>query len=97
MALGIVQNDVFIPATQEARFRLKPGDMLVVYTDGIHESLNEKMEDFGLERLGKLISANRDASPGEVAGKIIKQVNAFARHQPQHDDITLVVFKWKGD
>lgn len=70
--------------------RLFPGDTLVLYTDGITESLNDAEEEFGEERLIGALLRHRDRSPRTVVASIVDEVRQFGS-QEQHDDITLIV------
>ena len=70
--------------------RLFPGDTLVLYTDGITESLNDAEEEFGEERLIGALLRHRDRSPRTVVASIVDEVWQFGS-QEQHDDITLIV------
>lgn len=69
---------------------LNPGDLLVIYSDGVTESLNPAGEEFGEDRLIELLQALR----GETAGEVITRVNAvladWTDGSPPHDDLTLV-------
>ncbi|HJZ65548.1 MAG TPA: SpoIIE family protein phosphatase [Candidatus Acidoferrum sp.] len=71
---------------------LKPGDVLVLYTDGVTESFNEVREEFGEERLIETIRRNAGHSPQDCVTAIVEEVG---RHNPRErqDDITLIVAK----
>lgn len=77
---------------------IKPGDVLILYTDGITETVRESMakdEDkyFGEERLVAVVRENLHKSVREIQSEILKAVSAFSADSPQNDDITLVVIK----
>ena len=83
---------------QEIKIDLIENDILVLYTDGITEAKNQNMEDFGEERLRKLIVANKknkDEKVDEISNKVIREITTFSKNNDQHDDITLVILKWK--
>lgn len=67
--------------------------MLVYYTDGFTEAMNETREQFGEERLIKLIESNKNKSAGNLIDTIIRNVRKFTDNYPQHDDMTIVVMK----
>jgi serine phosphatase RsbU (regulator of sigma subunit) len=69
---------------------LSPGDILVLYTDGVTESFNPAAEEFGEERLIESLRACRDASSKAMLQAIIEEVRRFSP-QAQRDDITLIV------
>jgi serine phosphatase RsbU (regulator of sigma subunit)/pSer/pThr/pTyr-binding forkhead associated (FHA) protein len=68
---------------------LQPGDLVVLYTDGITDAVNGTSEPFGEDRLRKVIAASQAGAA--VAGEaILAAVSDFARGLTQHDDITIV-------
>jgi serine phosphatase RsbU (regulator of sigma subunit)/putative methionine-R-sulfoxide reductase with GAF domain len=89
IALGVLE-EVHL---HEAETRLEPGDLLVCYTDGLTETVNEHMEDFGIERLRRLISAGSTQTSGELVHNLVQAVNEFSSGQPPFDDVTLLVIK----
>jgi sigma-B regulation protein RsbU (phosphoserine phosphatase) len=70
---------------------LAPGDTVVLYTDGIVESMNFREELYGFERFEALIQRG-PSSPDALKTAIIEEVNRFTGLSPQHDDMTLVCF-----
>jgi len=76
---------------------LAHGDMLVFYTDGITEAMNENFESFGEERLLASIEAHRDFDPDQLRQQIIGEIDAFVGKGTQHDDMTLVLLRINSD
>jgi serine phosphatase RsbU (regulator of sigma subunit) len=72
------------------------GDTLALYTDGITESLNEAGDEFGKQGLIDAIRGRREMPPRALVASIVDEVQQFSPHE-QHDDITLIVAKCKGD
>ena len=73
---------------------LKPGDMVVFYTDGIIEAENEAEEMYGTERLLNLVtSIGPAASAEDVIEAILKDVSQFVGNAEQYDDMTVVVLE----
>ncbi len=75
--------------------KLKRGDMLVMYTDGITEAMNPKKLQYGMPRFLEFIRDNSDLSPDEFAEKFQDDLNGFTQGAEQNDDITMVVIKEK--
>ena len=71
----------------------RSGDLLVVFSDGITDAMDEREEPFGDERLAAVIEENRDQSAHELLSTIVDAVERYSRNMPQTDDITLVVIK----
>jgi PAS domain S-box-containing protein len=70
-----------------------PGDVVVLYTDGVTEAADETGEMFGEEKLKAIIRENSGSSSSEILAKILASVESFGKGEPQFDDITLMVIK----
>lgn len=75
---------------------LQPGDLLLIYSDGINEALNIKDEEYGEERLKNLVKNHQSRSSKEIAQRIIDEVNLFMGDAGQYDDMTLLLIKRKS-
>jgi len=76
------------------RDRLQPGDLLILYTDGLTEAQNRSMEQFGLERLCQVISGTPDnLSSGKIVERIIDALADFLDERLLKDDVTLLLLK----
>jgi sigma-B regulation protein RsbU (phosphoserine phosphatase) len=74
--------------------QLEPGNILVLYTDGILEAKNGAEEEFGMGRIISLVRQNSRASAKTIATRLIQAVRQFHEDLPQQDDMTLVVVKY---
>ncbi len=70
---------------------LKPGETVVIYTDGVSEAMNADSDLYGVERLRAMISKSA-SEPAKLAQAILADVKKHASGHPQNDDITLMVF-----
>jgi sigma-B regulation protein RsbU (phosphoserine phosphatase) len=78
---------------EEQRITLASDDLLIFYTDGVTEALNEdETEEFGEERLIKCVREHRTETAKEIKQAVIDEVVEFS-NGVQHDDITLIVVK----
>jgi serine phosphatase RsbU (regulator of sigma subunit)/predicted enzyme related to lactoylglutathione lyase len=75
--------------------RLSPGDSLILYTDGVTETLNPAGEEFGEARLIETARRHRESPSPAMLAAIVEEVHRFSGHQ-QRDDITLTVARCKG-
>ncbi|MGH8491659.1 MAG: SpoIIE family protein phosphatase [Moraxellaceae bacterium] len=91
-ALGLMEGQEF-PAN---RIALQAGDRLLLCTDGIDEAMSPVHELFGLERLQQVVKEFQDDSAAGLGEQVLQAVRAHAAEEPQSDDITLMVFAWKG-
>ena len=87
MPLGIVED----VAWKQESVQLAPGDVLLLYTDGITESQDSREEFFGEKRLVETMQANRGRSAQDIQDSLISEVREFVGDAPQFDDITLMV------
>ena len=74
---------------------MNSGDVLVIYTDGLTEAMDQTGREFGTERLRRVVADNRDLSAHQISGGILEAVNAHSGDSPQSDDQTLVVLKYR--
>ncbi|MCU1315141.1 MAG: Serine phosphatase RsbU, regulator of sigma subunit, partial [Candidatus Acidoferrum typicum] len=72
------------------------GDTLALYTDGITESYNSADEQFGEQRLIEALRRHRNSSSQSALASIVDEVQCFSPHE-QHDDITLIIAKHRGN
>lgn len=86
--LGLFES----PRYFEGHAAFEPGDVLVLYTDGIVEQTNREGEEYGRARLVDAIRAAGDASATELCSRVMQQVHRFG-DGGQVDDRTLVVIK----
>ena len=90
--VGIRGLEVSFPPQQ---FEIAPEDALVLYTDGITEAVNNDGEQFGRERLAKVIVAAGSLSASSKISFILKELRTFAGGVPFDDDITLIILQRK--
>ncbi len=95
IGLGLVYGSQFNESLDEIVFSLEENDIIVLYTDGITEAKNSEMEDFGSTVFEEILLENKDLSASGISERVIKEVTLFSKNNPQHDDITLVILKWK--
>ena len=79
----------------ETEILLNPGDVVVLYTDGITEAEDPSGEMYGLERLCEIVSQNWEQSAQEIKIAVIDDVKQHIDTQTVYDDITLLVIKQK--
>ncbi len=90
---GLVVGAFAFASYEESLIRLEPGDLLVLYTDGISEPENEYGEEFGEPRLHQLLLSNAEKGTRELADHIVTSVQDWVGKAEQFDDITLLLVK----
>jgi phosphoserine phosphatase RsbU/P len=93
MALGLVPEDFFSSAITNHTERFDPGDVLVLYTDGVTEAPNEETKEFSGARLADAVRALHQRSPSEINDGILEHMQRFTGDGDQRDDFTLLVIK----
>jgi serine phosphatase RsbU (regulator of sigma subunit) len=89
----LFDRDEFDKRLKEETKSFSRDTVLVLYTDGITEAMDENKELFGEERLEKLLKNHHEASPHQLKDIIKKEIEAFTGGAPQADDITFVIIK----
>jgi serine phosphatase RsbU (regulator of sigma subunit) len=89
MALGLFDAPLF--DLSEETVELRPGDRLVLYTDGLTDVIGPDGEMLGRERLMALLPAYADHSPALMCRALFDDLAAYRRDEAQFDDMALVV------
>jgi len=89
LPMGIEEENIY----RLAKLSLEPGDIVMLYTDGITECWNKTKEEFGLKRVREKITEYADKNPKEIIEKFVVDLDDFAAGAEQHDDMTMVVMK----
>ncbi len=76
---------------------LRPGDLLVLYTDGVVEVFDRQRQEFGNERLEEVAGRSRKQPAGMILQEIVAATRSFSGAEISHDDFTLVVIKREPD
>jgi len=90
LPLGVVEDWQYL----DYQATLRPGQILVLTTDGVWEARNKKGEMFGRKRFKEIIRRHADAGAESIRLAIIDAIAAFRGEAQQEDDITLVVLKF---
>ena len=91
-ALGVVE----LAEYTEDRIVLESGDLLLVYSDGVTEAMNEARELFGDTRLEAALSPDHVNSAEDAVHAIAGAVTAFENGAPPSDDTTILAVKFNG-
>ncbi len=87
--LGIMEGIPFESTT----FTLDKNEFVIGYTDGIPEARNTKREEYGFERLKKVISTNKDKSAADIVKAVYEDMFMYSSGAEQHDDSTIILLK----
>jgi len=89
IALSFLENVSY----GETIVSFNPGDVLLIYSDGITEAMNKNYEEFGEEKLTELVHQNIELSAKALIEKVIQAVKVHAADQSQFDDMTISIIK----
>jgi serine phosphatase RsbU (regulator of sigma subunit) len=96
LGLGIIRNENYGKHVKTQFWDYNPGDVMVIYTDGIVEARNAAGDEYGEDRLRDMLSECFSQSAEGINAYIRNDVQQFSLGQPLHDDQTLLVIKFKA-
>jgi sigma-B regulation protein RsbU (phosphoserine phosphatase) len=92
MVLGVFEDATF----EEEAVTLVPGDVIVAFSDGVSEAMNEAYEEYTDERLIAAVHANRGCPPEALLDALLADVHRFYGRATANDDVTMVVVRYDG-
>jgi hypothetical protein len=93
LAIGLTDRRIFDETIKEETVSLRPGDTLVLYTDGFSEAMDRAKTLYTDERIAEHVAASNSHSAADLLDALVDDVNAYAAGAGQHDDMTAVVVK----
>jgi sigma-B regulation protein RsbU (phosphoserine phosphatase) len=81
-------------ATEDQTLQLQPGDLMILYTDGLIEARNAAGKQFGFERLAAVVEKQRTASAQVIKKTILSRIRRWTARQ--EDDVTVIVVRCQG-
>lgn len=91
-SLGLMEQSSYA----SGRMVLRPGEAVLLYTDGVTEAMNPSRTLYSDERLAQFLGTSRSSSPRQIVGDLISDVRRFAGDAPQSDDITVLALHYFG-
>lgn len=91
LILGIHENSDY----STGQTQLDPGDVLLLFSDGINEAMNSDLEMYGLERTKIAVQKNQEKHVSEIAKNLLQDIKSHTGNATQSDDITLIIIKRK--
>lgn len=92
MALGVVEDATY----EQGTVQLDPGDVLVLYTDGVPDAVRPDGERFGMDRLRRTVLDHRARPAAEIVGALEEAVRSFVGDTEQFDDMAILVARRNG-
>lgn len=97
VALGMVRNNSYKNFIEAHEFTYQPGDIMVLYTDGITEAKSKKGEEFGYERLAAVLMEVRNLQPKQIQEHLLSKLYEFSGTDNINDDYTTMIVKFKTE
>jgi sigma-B regulation protein RsbU (phosphoserine phosphatase) len=92
MVLGLFEQVPF----EEEVLQLSPGDVVIAFSDGVSEALNEAGDEYSDERLLASVMSHRQRTPQELLQALLADVRQFTGAATPNDDVTMVVVRYDG-
>ena len=75
---------------------LEKGDVLLAFSDGVTEAMNEASEEFGDEQLVALMRNRHGQDPRKILKELVEEVKKFTGEALQSDDVTMMAVRYEG-
>jgi serine phosphatase RsbU (regulator of sigma subunit) len=93
-ALGMIKNKDYCNHVETNELNYLPGDIMVLYTDGITEAKNAKGEEFGLDELNKTLLQVTQSSAKQIETHLINKLYEYTGTKDINDDYTTMIVKF---
>ena len=93
LGLNIDNGETFNRLLEEATVPIAPGDVFLLYTDGLTEAMNAAGDFFGEERLSALVQAHGTAPFSQLRDEILGAIVSFVGPVEQQDDMTMLLLR----
>jgi len=80
----------------EQTAQLAPGDLVILYSDGVNECVNARGEQFGMDRVIECLRSCANFTASSVLERVFEAVSAFGAAAPRADDVTVLVVRYRG-
>src|SRR4029453_9300388 len=92
VVLGLFETATF----EQETVMLEKGDLLLAFSDGVTEAMNEASEEFGDDNLVALVRNRHGQDPRKLLEELIREVKKFTGDALQSDDVTMMVVRYEG-
>ncbi len=93
VAIGMADDETFEQVLDAASIRINPGDVLVAYTDGITEAMNEQGQEWGFDEFLRACRVGAPEGAKPVLNNVRQRLVRFVGEHPQYDDMTLLAVR----
>jgi serine phosphatase RsbU (regulator of sigma subunit)/PAS domain-containing protein len=93
LGLGLEEGKIFESDIEEQTIKLNEKDLIIFYTDGVSDSRDSTLNNYGIKRIKDFITKNKDLPVTQLVTETIHDVRSFSGSTPQYDDMTLIAVK----
>jgi sigma-B regulation protein RsbU (phosphoserine phosphatase) len=93
IAIGLENGAGFRSKLEVSKRFLQPGDLVLLFTDGVIETADGRLMEFGENRLAQILSRNWQTSPESIKAILLQELNVFRNGAELRDDTTFVIIK----
>jgi hypothetical protein len=95
MGIGLTNGTMFSNSIEEVSIECNSNDIILLYSDGLTETMNNVSEEFGLLRLKGILVRHSHENPEQIRDAIVNEVRKFRGYAEVHDDLTFIILKGK--
>ncbi len=95
MGIGLTNGSMFCNSIEEVKIESDPGDIILLYSDGLTETMNNNSEEFGLQRIKGILVRFSHESADKIRDEIVAEIKKFRGYAQVHDDLTFIILKAK--
>jgi serine phosphatase RsbU (regulator of sigma subunit) len=95
LGLGIIRNEKYSDFIEVSKVHYKSGDVVLLYTDGITEAVNDKHEQYGYERLRHFLNLKAHKKPDVIKQELLDELFTFCNGSALDDDYTALIIKFR--
>ena len=93
LGLGLEEGKIFESSFEEETIKLNEKDLIIFYTDGVSDSRDASLNNYGIKRIKDFIAKNKELPITQLVTETILDVRTFSGNTPQYDDMTLIAVK----
>lgn len=93
MALGLNNSELFESSLEESDIITNKDDVILFYSDGLTETMNNSRNEFGVDKVKELLILNSHKSAEEIKNELLIEVSKFRGFAEVHDDLTMIIMK----
>jgi serine phosphatase RsbU (regulator of sigma subunit) len=93
IGLGLEEGKIFESSFEEQTIKLNEKDLIIFYTDGVSDSRDSSLNNYGIKRIKDVITKNKELPLAQLVTETINDARTFSGNTPQYDDMTLIAVK----